>query len=46
VTSLGSDACQGFYFARPMLAAEIAGLIEHQADGTNPNFPRLTPSAG
>ncbi len=27
VTKLGSDACQGFYFAKPMLAANIDALI-------------------
>jgi diguanylate cyclase (GGDEF)-like protein len=27
VTNLGSDACQGFYFAKPMLATNIDALI-------------------
>jgi EAL domain-containing protein (putative c-di-GMP-specific phosphodiesterase class I) len=40
LTELGADACQGFYFARPMTAPAIDTLIapsqpqlEHQADG-------------
>ena len=45
VTRLGSDACQGFYFAKPMLAADIGVLIQHHADGTSADLPRLTPLA-
>ena len=42
VTNLGCDACQGFYFAKPMLATDIGALIQHQRDGTNPHLPRHT----
>jgi diguanylate cyclase (GGDEF)-like protein len=42
VTRLGSDACQGFYFARPMLASSLDALIQTQADGTNPHLPPST----
>jgi EAL domain-containing protein (putative c-di-GMP-specific phosphodiesterase class I) len=45
LTTLGSDACQGFYFAKPMLAADIADLIQHHAYVTDPHLPRLTPFA-
>jgi diguanylate cyclase (GGDEF)-like protein len=38
VTELGSDLCQGFYFAKPMLASMVDNLI-HQADGGNPHLP-------
>ena len=41
VVRLGSDACQGFYFARPMPAADIDVLIQHQAGRTNPPLPLL-----
>jgi diguanylate cyclase (GGDEF)-like protein len=30
VTRLGSDACQGYYFARPMAATGIDALLQHQ----------------
>ena len=42
VTRLGSDACQGFYFARPTPATNIDAMLQHQADGTNPRLPTLT----
>jgi diguanylate cyclase (GGDEF)-like protein len=29
LTALGTDACQGFYFARPMSTADIATLLEN-----------------
>jgi diguanylate cyclase (GGDEF)-like protein len=45
VTHLGSDACQGFYFAKPMLATNIADLIQHHAYVTDPHLPSLTPLA-
>jgi diguanylate cyclase (GGDEF)-like protein len=32
LTALGSDACQGFYFARPMPASSIGTLMEGQAE--------------
>ena len=41
VTQLGSDRCQGFYFAKPMLAAILDDLIEHPADGSNPRLPAV-----
>jgi predicted signal transduction protein with EAL and GGDEF domain len=41
VTRLGSEACQGFYFARPMLAADMDALIQQlQANGPSPRLPR------
>jgi diguanylate cyclase (GGDEF)-like protein len=33
LTGLGSDACQGFYFAKPMPAASLDALIHHSANG-------------
>ena len=42
VTKLGSDACQGFYFAKPMVATNIDTLIQHQANGRNPRLPGVT----
>ena len=42
VTKLGSDACQGFYFAKPMIATNIDALIQHQGNGTNPHLPSLS----
>ena len=41
VTSLGADACQGFYFARPMLATHIDALI---ADADTPRIRRTGPT--
>jgi diguanylate cyclase (GGDEF)-like protein len=39
LSNLGSDACQGFYFARPMLASRLDALVQHQTDGNNPLLP-------
>jgi diguanylate cyclase (GGDEF)-like protein len=39
LTALGSDACQGFYFARPMTASRLDALIQQQADGSDPQLP-------
>jgi diguanylate cyclase (GGDEF)-like protein len=39
VTQLGSDSCQGFYFARPMPAAGVAALIHNPVGGTIPHLP-------
>ena len=39
VTELGSDWCQGFYFARPMLGAGVDALICVQADESLPRLP-------
>jgi diguanylate cyclase (GGDEF)-like protein len=44
LTKLGSDGCQGFYFARPMPASNFDALIQHQADGSNPHLPALSMS--
>jgi EAL domain-containing protein (putative c-di-GMP-specific phosphodiesterase class I) len=41
VTRLGSDRCQGFYYAKPMLAAIVDALIEHPVDGSNPRLPAV-----
>jgi EAL domain-containing protein (putative c-di-GMP-specific phosphodiesterase class I) len=41
VTGLGSDACQGFYFAKPMLAADIDALIRDRANRSRPQLPSL-----
>jgi diguanylate cyclase (GGDEF)-like protein len=42
VSRLGSDWCQGFYFARPMSAQSVDALIQDRADGSNPRLPSLT----
>ncbi|MDQ6807216.1 MAG: EAL domain-containing protein [Actinomycetota bacterium] len=42
VTELGSDLCQGFYFARPMTAPSVDALIQRQVDGHDPRLPPLT----
>ncbi len=39
VTQLGSDACQGFYFAKPMLPPRVEILIRDQAGGHSPRLP-------
>jgi len=39
LTQLGSDLCQGFYFAKPMLAALVDPLIRIQADGNCAHLP-------
>jgi diguanylate cyclase (GGDEF)-like protein len=36
---LGSDSCQGFYFARPMSGGNIDALIERRVDGSNQILP-------
>jgi EAL domain-containing protein (putative c-di-GMP-specific phosphodiesterase class I) len=41
VTKLGSDWCQGFYFARPMPAHSVDALIQDWADGSHPQLPSL-----
>ncbi len=33
LTNLGSDCCQGFYFARPMPAARLPGFLQDQEQG-------------
>jgi predicted signal transduction protein with EAL and GGDEF domain len=44
VTRLGSDWCQGFYFARPMLDTRVDKLIQRQINGSPPRLPSLTAS--
>jgi diguanylate cyclase (GGDEF)-like protein len=39
VTELGSDSCQGFYFARPMRAPGIDSLIGPRGNGGRPRLP-------
>jgi diguanylate cyclase (GGDEF)-like protein len=38
LATLGSEYCQGFYFAHPMPVSEIEHLI-HAESGTNPHLP-------
>lgn len=39
VAELGSDACQGFHFARPMLAMSVSALIDGPAGGIVLHLP-------
>jgi len=39
LTRLGSDQCQGFYFAKPMSAALLDPLIRIQGDGNHAHLP-------
>jgi diguanylate cyclase (GGDEF)-like protein len=41
VAALGSDACQGYYFARPMPAEAFDALMGHRVAGGNPRLPVL-----
>jgi EAL domain-containing protein (putative c-di-GMP-specific phosphodiesterase class I) len=41
LVELGSDSCQGFYFAQPMSAADIDVLVEHRVDGSRQSLPAL-----
>lgn len=41
LVTLGSDACQGFYFARPMAATSLDSLLGHHADLSNPHLPTV-----
>lgn len=43
VTRLGCDACQGFYFARPMLASSLANLIQTHPDTRDIRLPITQP---
>lgn len=42
LTDLGCDACQGFYFARPMSASGVDALIRPQLDGSESRLPLAT----
>jgi len=39
LTRLGTDACQGFYFARPMPASAIDALIRHGRAHSDTRLP-------
>jgi diguanylate cyclase (GGDEF)-like protein len=39
LTQLGSDECQGFYFAKPMSATLLDPLIRIQGDGNHAHLP-------
>jgi diguanylate cyclase (GGDEF)-like protein len=46
VNELGSDRCQGFYFARPMRAELIEPLVCVGPDGTIPSLPAAPRARG
>jgi diguanylate cyclase (GGDEF)-like protein len=39
VIELGADQCQGFYYAKPMVAALVQRLFKIQADGSTARLP-------
>jgi EAL domain-containing protein (putative c-di-GMP-specific phosphodiesterase class I) len=39
LTTLRSDCCQGFYFAKPMLASRLSAFIQHQEEDRDVPFP-------
>jgi diguanylate cyclase (GGDEF)-like protein len=41
LAELGSDSCQGFYFARPMASEQFDALVEGRLDGSNQFLPVL-----
>jgi EAL domain-containing protein (putative c-di-GMP-specific phosphodiesterase class I) len=41
LVQLGSDSCQGFYFAHPMSGGKIDALIERRVGGSNQLLPAL-----
>jgi diguanylate cyclase (GGDEF)-like protein len=43
---LGSDSCQGFYFARPMPASSLDALIQRQGSGSDRHLPAQTDPGG
>ena len=44
LATLGSEYCQGFYFAHPMPVLEIDDLI-HAENGSGPHLPLARPVA-
>ena len=46
LTTLGSDLCQGFYFAKPMRATSLDALIQRQVDGHDLRLPSLSAAHG
>jgi EAL domain-containing protein (putative c-di-GMP-specific phosphodiesterase class I) len=38
---LGSDSCQGFYFAHPMSSVQFDALVEGRLYGSNQSLPVL-----
>jgi len=44
LVTFGSDACQGFYFARPMAAASLDTLLGHHPDLATPYLPTVAPA--
>jgi diguanylate cyclase (GGDEF)-like protein len=45
LAQLGCDACQGFYFARPMPATSLDSLIERRVDESNLDLPSAAGTA-
>jgi diguanylate cyclase (GGDEF)-like protein len=43
LTHLGSDSCQGFYFARPMTASSLDTLLHHRGGPTDVRLPPTQP---
>jgi len=41
LAKLGSDSCQGYYFAKPMPASHLDALIHRQTEASNPYLPAL-----
>jgi diguanylate cyclase (GGDEF)-like protein len=39
LSALGSDFCQGFYFAHPMPALRLDALIQYSGNGVSPQLP-------
>jgi EAL domain-containing protein (putative c-di-GMP-specific phosphodiesterase class I) len=41
LVELGCDACQGFYFAHPIPANDVATLVQHRLAGETVHLPNL-----